>query len=68
MLNNLCPSRILAAEPIALPKDFFIPVLILSAPAPEARGFTKGKSFYAPLPYKKEKEIKINNNKRNDFV
>jgi len=36
--------------------------------APEAKAFTKGKSFYAPLPYKNMKDIKLDSKKREGFV
>ena len=38
--NTVCPCLILAAELIGFPKLCFIPVLILSAPAPAAKGFS----------------------------
>ena len=37
---SIWPSCTRAAAPMGLPKLFFIPVLIRSAPAPDARGFS----------------------------
>ncbi len=36
--------------------------------APDSKAFTNGKSFFAPLPYKKKKDVSIYKGKRDNFV
>ena len=40
-LNSISPFFTCAALPVGFPKDFCIPVLNLSAPAPAAIGFSR---------------------------